>query len=75
MPLSDLLRCEYCGKTGFSSLGFYNAHVRQTTTCRLKYKEDHPDEGEDQSQQSMHTEEGDNVSDLEGPYFAPDAPQ
>jgi hypothetical protein len=75
MPLSDLLRCEYCGKTGFSSLGFYNAHVRQTTTCRLKYKEDHPDEGEDQSQQSMHTEEGDNVSDLEGPYFAPDAPR
>jgi hypothetical protein len=75
MPVSDLLRCQYCGKTGFSSVGFYKSHVRQSRTCGLKYKEDHPNEGEDQSQQSMHTDEGDSVSDLEGPYFPPDAPQ
>jgi hypothetical protein len=75
MPSSDLLRCHYCGKTGFSSVGFYNAHVRQTTTCRLKYEEDHPIEGEDQSHGSMRTDNEDNVSDLEGPSFAPNAPQ
>ena len=75
MPISDLVRCQYCGKTGFSSVGFYKSHVWQSRTCRLKYEEDHPNEGEDQSHYSMHTDLGDSFSDPEGPYFPPDAPQ
>ena len=33
MPLLDLIRCQYCGRCGFSGTAHLSSHIRQTHSC------------------------------------------
>jgi hypothetical protein len=52
MPISDLIRCKYCGRTNFQNAGGLTQHQNANNFCHMQHEADLADSDDEMSEAS-----------------------